>query len=215
MIILARNFKRTHLLAASLLFIFMSFGGTGCASITRGTKDNLQVTSVPSGAQVKLSTGQTGTTPVTFTLPRKKGLSVEVSKTGYTSQTIFVNSKFATGGGVALAGNALFGGLIGAGVDGLTGATLSLKPNPVSVNLIQVPSAPPVTLPEPTPAAHGTEVIVASEPAAGASASVTSESMPAAVLPAQTPETPAIALPEAILSPPAPSLSEPDTEKTP
>lgn len=42
---------------------------TSCATITRGTHDKLAVQSEPAGADVKLSSGETGVTPVTF---RKK-----------------------------------------------------------------------------------------------------------------------------------------------
>jgi hypothetical protein len=41
-----------------------------------------------------------------------------------------------------MAGNVILGGLIGAGVDAATGATMQLKPNPVTVAL--VPSQPAV-----------------------------------------------------------------------
>lgn len=120
------------------LILTANFLATGCASVTRGTKDELKVISAPAGADVILSSGQTGKTPVTFTLPRKKGVVVEVSKPGYEPQTVIVSSKFSGAGGAALAGNVLVGGLIGAGIDGMTGATLSLKPNPVSVVLVPV-----------------------------------------------------------------------------
>jgi hypothetical protein len=123
------------------LLVATGFLSTGCASITRGTKDKLKVVSEPPGATVTLSNGQTGTTPATFRLPRKKGVVVEVSKPGYESQKIAVSSKFAGAGGAALAGNVLVGGLIGAGIDGLSGATLSLKPNPVSVALVPLAGA--------------------------------------------------------------------------
>jgi len=118
------------------LLLLSGLLGSGCASITRGTKEQLKVVSEPSGAQIMLSNGQTGITPATFTLPRKKGLLVEVSKPGYEPQKVMISSKFAGAGGAALAGNVLVGGLIGAGIDGMTGATLSLNPNPVSITLV-------------------------------------------------------------------------------
>jgi len=90
-----------------------------------------------------LSNGQTGITPATFTLPRKKGLVVEVSKPGFEPQKVMISSKFAGAGGAALAGNVLVGGLIGADIDGMTGATLSLKPNPVSVTLVPLAVSAP------------------------------------------------------------------------
>ncbi len=171
------------LLRKSILSLFiavMALLAGGCASITRGTKDKLQVLSEPTGAQVTLSTGQTGTTPVTFKLPRKKGVIVEVAKPGYHTEKVVVSSKFAAGGGVALAGNALVGGLIGAGIDGLSGATLSLKPNPVSVTLRPLEPAaapaesqvaptaePPATSPTVDPAAAS--AALPDQPAAPAS----------------------------------------------
>ena len=125
------------------LLVLSGLLGSGCASITRGTKDQLKVVSEPSGAQIMLSNGQTGITPATFTLPRKKGLVVEVSKPGFEPQKVMISSKFAGAGGAALAGNVLVGGLIGAGIDGMTGATLSLKPNPVFVTLVPLAVSAP------------------------------------------------------------------------
>lgn len=133
---ITRQILSTLLLAVLVL-------ASGCASVTRGTKDKLKVVSEPAGASIKLSTGQTGITPATFVLPRKKGVVVELSKPGYEAQAVIVSSKFSGTGGAALAGNVLIGGLIGAGIDGLSGATLSLKPNPVSVTLQPVASASP------------------------------------------------------------------------
>ncbi len=109
-----------------------------------------------------LSNGQTGTTPVTFKLPRKKGVVVEISKPGYETQKVIVASKFSAGGGTALAGNVLIGGLIGAGIDGLSGATLSLKPNPVSVTLVPVAPITPDPLPVLASAPVETDVVASS-----------------------------------------------------
>ncbi len=112
------------------------FSLAGCATITRGTNDALVVNSTPSAAQVQLSDGQTcNTTPCTFTLPRKSELNVMVSKAGCTSQQIRVTNRVSGGGGAAMAGNVIFGGIIGAGVDAGTGAMMELVPNPVTVTL--------------------------------------------------------------------------------
>lgn len=151
---------------------------TGCASVTRGTMDKLRVDSEPPGAQVTLSNGQAGTTPATFKLPRKKGVEVEIAKPGYEPQKVFVSSKFSDAGGTALAGNVLIGGVIGLGIDGLSGATLSLKPNPVSVTLKPI-SAPtveeaPALEPPPGPELGAAEATVALE-AFAAEAGVSAE----------------------------------------
>ena len=110
---------------------------TSCATITRGVHDKLTVTSVPSGANVVLSTGERGVTPAKFVKERKaEPFTVTVIKPGYVPQTVMVKSKFGGTGGGAMAGNVLFGGAIGVGVDAGTGAYKSLYPNPVSVQLV-------------------------------------------------------------------------------
>lgn len=48
---------------------------------------------------------------------------------------VTVMIRVATEGGVAMAGNVILGGIIGAGVDAGTGAMLDLTPNPAHVEL--------------------------------------------------------------------------------
>lgn len=123
------NLRIATILAASVLL-------AGCATITRGTNDVLVVNSTPSGAQVKMSDGQTCTgTPCTFKVPRKSELNVLVTKEGCKPQQVRVTNRVASGGGAAMAGNVLVGGIIGAGVDASSGAMLELIPNPVEVQL--------------------------------------------------------------------------------
>ena len=108
----------------------------GCATITRGSNDVLVVNSTPSAAQVKISDGQSCTgTPCTFKVPRKSELNVLVTKAGCRPQQLRVTNRVASGGGAAMAGNVLVGGLIGAAVDAGSGATLELVPNPLNVTL--------------------------------------------------------------------------------
>ena len=112
-------------------------GLTSCATITRGVHEKLSVLSDPPGADVRLSTGEHGVTPAKFVKERKtESFTVTVSKPGYISQTVKVESKFGGTGGGAMAGNLLLGGAIGMGVDAGTGAYKSLYPNPVSVHLV-------------------------------------------------------------------------------
>lgn len=108
---------------------------SGCATVTRGTEEALVIESEPSGAQVKLSNGMTGTTPTSFKVKRKDNLIVTVSKQGYETASINVTSQVAGAGGAAMAGNVLVGGIIGAAVDASTGAMNELKPNPVKITL--------------------------------------------------------------------------------
>lgn len=118
---------------------------SACATITRGTNQDFAIESTPSQADVKLSTGQTCTTPCTLRMKRKSAFKVTVSKDGYQTQEAEVHGVMKGGGGAALAGNAIFGGLIGAGVDASNGSLMNLKPNPLQVTLVPVgASAAPV-----------------------------------------------------------------------
>jgi hypothetical protein len=115
---------------------------TGCATITRGTNENFAVQSEPSQADVRLSTGQTCITPCTLRVKRKSRFMVTVSKNGYQTQEAEVHGVVKGGGGAALAGNAIFGGLIGGGIDAINGASMDLSPNPLKVTLVPVGGAP-------------------------------------------------------------------------
>lgn len=116
---------------------------TGCATITRGSTEEFKVESTPAGANVRLDTGQTGIAPATFTVSRKKDIVVTVSKEGYVTQSQTVTTKISGRGGAGLAGNILVGGIIGIGVDAISGATLNHYPNPLVINLQQVGAPAP------------------------------------------------------------------------
>ena len=123
---------RTPSLLLALAAVLFS---TGCASITRGSKEVFVVDSMPQDAEVRLSSGQVARTPASFEVGRRDTLTVFVSKPGYKSRTIIVQSEVGGGGGAAMAGNVIFGGIIGAGVDAGTGAMYEHKPNPLMVQL--------------------------------------------------------------------------------
>src|SRR5258708_36420874 len=78
----------------NLLLVLPILALTSCATITRGVHDKLSVISDPPGADIKLSTGEHGVTPAKFVKRRKgESFTVIVSKSGYASQTINVESK--------------------------------------------------------------------------------------------------------------------------
>jgi len=114
---------------------------SACATVTRGTRQKFEITSVPPAADVSLSTGQTCTTPCHLKLKRKTEFTAHVSKEGYQPVDVPVIPKMHSGGGAALAGNIVAGGIIGGIVDGTNGSLLDLTPNPLAVTLTPVADA--------------------------------------------------------------------------
>ncbi len=111
---------------------------TGCATITVGRYQEVQVISSPPGAKASTE-GQSIITPGTFTLRRDSNHVIVVEKEGYISETVTLTS----GVGPAVAGNLLFGRLIGTAIDAGSGAMYKLYPETVDVELKPV-SHPPV-----------------------------------------------------------------------
>jgi hypothetical protein len=113
----------------------------GCATVTRGTGEQIQVNSDPQGAEARTSLGFQCITPCTLNVQRKDEFSITIAKPGFEPQTVPVMTRVAGAGVAGFAGNVLVGGIVGMGVDAATGATLEHYPNPVTVVLR--PLAPP------------------------------------------------------------------------
>lgn len=126
-----------------------------CATVTRGTNDHFHVESTPTAATVTTSHGFTCTTPCTMELPRKSEFNVKVALTGYKTFEMQVVNAMSGQGAAGLAGNVLIGGVIGIGVDALTGASLDLKPNPLIVTLAPNDSSEESHISEPAAPAGG------------------------------------------------------------
>jgi hypothetical protein len=110
----------------------------GCASVTRGTTENLTIVSTPSGAEAKISGLDNPTacvTPCTVVVKRNADISVSVEKQGYEPQVVQLTKEVPPAGAAGFAGNVIAGGLVGMGVDAVTGAATDHKPNPVEVTL--------------------------------------------------------------------------------
>ena len=92
---------------------------SGCATMIRGTEEQLSITSEPDGVFVKLSDGQTCNTPCQITLKRNQSVNLRFEKKGCDTETLTVFPTIAAAGVIP-------GGLIDYG----TGAVYSLQPNP-------------------------------------------------------------------------------------
>lgn len=131
----SRTFARFGVRAVALAAAALTL--PACATITRGASTDFTVESTPPGARVSTSNGfQCESTPCTFRMPRKNGFRVTVSREGYASQEVEVTSGVSGGGAAGMAGNVIFGGVIGAVVDGTSGAMKDLSPNPLVVVLL-------------------------------------------------------------------------------
>lgn len=115
---------------------------TNCATITRGSTETFVIETTPPGAEATLSTGLYCVTPCSLRVRRRGDFVVTIEREGYETVQATVTSSIDTAGGGALAGNVIFGGFIGAGVDAGTGASLAHQPNPLIVELVPVEEEP-------------------------------------------------------------------------
>jgi hypothetical protein len=114
------------------LAIVLCAAASGCATVTRGTSEDLIVKTVPEGAKVEVTLGSGGrescaATPCTIRLPRRTQATVLIEKEGFRSVRAEVRGKL--GAFVPL-------GVVGAAVDVASGAALRLEPNPLEVTLV-------------------------------------------------------------------------------
>jgi hypothetical protein len=97
---------------------------------------------------VRTSNGLGCVTPCSLVVKRNEEFIATFSKPGYRSQQVEVKTQLAGAGAAGLAGNILIGGVVGIGVDAVTGAANEHTPNPVSVVLEPLSKgAPPVKRP--------------------------------------------------------------------
>ena len=110
---------------------------TGCATVVRGSSEEVTINSVPIGAKVSISSGQSCVTPCVLELKRKGDKIVTFSKEGYEDLTTSLTSSIDGGSvGVGTAANLLFLPIVNDVVDYNTRANYSHKPNPLTVTLV-------------------------------------------------------------------------------
>lgn len=120
----------------------------GCASVTRGTTENITVVSSPDGATATVvdsenASSQTCVTPCAVQVKRNGNINVSVKKDGYQPDATQLKLESSANGALAVGGNVFAGGLIGLGVDAYNGAAYDHKPNPVIFTLDPLPTTPP------------------------------------------------------------------------
>ena len=118
--------KLSFLLAVSFIFMFSS-----CATIIHGTRQTVSISSNPSRAAVLIDGNSEGRTPVTVELSRKDHHTVVVNLDGY----LPYETKFIRKVDGWIAGNIVFGGIIGLAVDAISGGMYKLTPDQIQGDL--------------------------------------------------------------------------------
>lgn len=138
----------------SILVLALAALTGGCATVIRGTTNTVGFDSQPSQAEVRTSNGLGCVTPCTLVVKRNEEFVATFTKPGYHPQQVEVKTQLAAEGAAGVAGNILVGGVIGLGVDAVTGAGGEHVPNPVSVVLEPLRTEPPpAKRPRPAPVA--------------------------------------------------------------
>jgi hypothetical protein len=106
----------------------------GCGTIFRGVTQDIQISSSPDMAEVWIDGVRMGTTPTELTLKRKNNYLVTVKKEGLKEATVKIEGSMS---GWVIA-NIIFGGVIGCGIDFITGGAYDLKPERVDINLTKL-----------------------------------------------------------------------------
>jgi len=126
---IANGFSRLITAAAACGITVLSV--SGCATIIHGTKQDVGISSTPSGATVAIDVTDQGVTPVVTKLRRKENHTVRIQLAGY--QAYETTLTHSVSGWVW--GNIAFGGLIGLAVDAASGGIYKLTPEQVSGSL--------------------------------------------------------------------------------
>jgi hypothetical protein len=123
------RFSNLAILAGATL---ISLGLGACASIMHGTRQDVGISTMPTGASVTIDNLQSGNTPVFAKLSRKENHVVHIDMQGY--QPLDLTLTHSVSGWVW--GNIAFGGLIGLAVDAISGGMYKLSPEQLSATLV-------------------------------------------------------------------------------
>jgi PEGA domain-containing protein len=124
-------FHRSRRPAFAALGVLVLSNLGACATVIHGGRQDVGISSTPTGALVRVDGTEAGRTPVILPLVRGRHHVVEVSADGYLPCSATVTR--STSGWVW--GNLFIGGLIGLGMDALSGAMWQLDPESIYCDL--------------------------------------------------------------------------------
>lgn len=120
-------FRATNL-GLSLILVVNS---TGCATVTKGSYQQISIVSNPGNALVKVDGIDKGETPIVIKMKRSKSHTVQLNKEGFQVYEAGIKSV----GSAAIWGNILLGGIVGLIVDLISGASHNLEPGSIDAQL--------------------------------------------------------------------------------
>jgi len=108
----------------------------GCATIIKGTSQDISIQSNPSSGKIIIKTSGgvevfNGVTPATAKLAKKHEYVVTVQLAGYKDGTVMIGQSFEAW----TIGNLLCGGVIGLVIDAVDGAMWKLEPDQIMVTM--------------------------------------------------------------------------------
>ena len=109
---------KTKVLALALACLYLS----SCATLFKGTSENVAFNSNPDRAEVWINGTKRGETPLAIKLVSKETYTIEFRKEGYKSRAYTINNKVGAGWVIL----DVLAGLVGVIVDAATGAWYSL-----------------------------------------------------------------------------------------
>jgi hypothetical protein len=92
------DFMTSGLFARLSFVAVISLMTANCATVTRGTTDQIQITSEPTNADVHTSNGFSCTSPCTLTVDRKAEFTVTYRKDGFKDASVPVGTRLAGSG---------------------------------------------------------------------------------------------------------------------
>jgi hypothetical protein len=123
--------KKTNLLLA-ITMIGVMFITSQCATIMSGSKQDIPITSSPSGASISVDGEMMGITPVTIKLKRNmKNVALKIELDGYKPY----QTNLSRGMNGWIFGNIILGGIPGLIIDAATGSMYKLTPESVTASL--------------------------------------------------------------------------------
>ncbi len=140
---------------AAAIALSAAFSCASCATMLKGTHEEIMVSSDPAAADVSINGEQSGKTPFTTTVPSSRNLQIQLTKAGYQEQTVTDDATFRWGYEIW----SFICWVIPLGVDMADGAAwghqqtmIAAHLEPVAVPVAQANQAQPQTNPKPAAA---------------------------------------------------------------